>query len=250
MSVRDWSKKLIENLSPRRGTIIYLACFPKSGSTYISNLISRITQFPRGSATYVYGHNEQDIYEPALCRQKPAVIQQHTKGTGHNILILQKHGIKPVLLVRNIFDVVLSLYDHIERDDPVMPSVYIHRTYFEMDRQDRLMFLIKGALPWYFNYLASWNDASREIDCMWITYEEFFADQPKSLERIFAFNDLEIKPQHIQDVLATHDSRRDRFNVGISGRGADLPVAHKQAITDLARTWHLNEDLARKVGII
>lgn len=231
------------------GPIIFLACFPKSGSTYISNLLSLVTGIPLSTAVYYYGHNEQDIFEPALTAKTTSIIQQHAKGTGYNVYLLKKHGIRPLILVRNIYDAILSLRDHIQQESPVFPSVYVHRRYFEMNADEQLMFLLRGAVPWYLNFLMSWHDSQTEIEMFWLSYEEFFTDQVKALEKILLFYQLDFSQHQVDFVLSQIDPKKFRFNVGKSGRGSQLSRQHLHAVEELARTWKLDAQIARQIGI-
>ena len=97
---------------------IFVACFPKSGSTYVTTLLSELTGFPIVPAVQFFGQNEQDLFEPALqpFRGRSTVTQQHVKGTNNNLRLMKEYGIRPVVLVRDIFDVLLSLHDHFERE--------------------------------------------------------------------------------------------------------------------------------------
>jgi hypothetical protein len=60
---------------------IFLACFPKSGSTYLGTLLESATHRIGVKAAKDLGHNEQNIYEPELRRsvRKLSVVQQHTQ---------------------------------------------------------------------------------------------------------------------------------------------------------------------------
>ncbi len=52
------------------------------------------------------------------CLRERAVVQQHVKGTQDNVRLMKEYAIRPIVNVRNIFDVILSLQDHWERERP------------------------------------------------------------------------------------------------------------------------------------
>lgn len=245
--------KKILNLVYRKpiGTHILVACFPKSGSTYLSKSLMEISGFTRAPFVQYYGHNEQDIFRPALERvlRKNTVTQQHVKGTGYNIALLKEFKVRPVILIRNIYDVVLSVYDHIEREDHRFSAVYIHKQYFEMDRDEKIWFLINNTLPWYFSFLVSWKEASAEIDTFWTSYEELFSDQQSVLKRILDFYSLPVDAESVERSISKMKKTETRFNIGVSGRGDTLSDVQKGAILNFARIWKVTPSVMESVGI-
>ena len=67
------------------------------------------------------------------------------------------------VLLRNIFDVVVSTNDHFRNEDDRGPSVYIHPEFHRMSEDEKFDFLIANCLPWYFSFFASWRDAQKEL---------------------------------------------------------------------------------------
>ncbi len=179
----------------KRGEVIFLAVFPKSGSTYLASLLSKITGFTLRGAVQLSDHNEQDISEIRLHYQagRTAVIQQHAKGTHNNIQLLNKYGIKPVVLTRNIYDVIISNHDHFRSESDKVPMGYVHPEYWQMSQQEQLDFIITNMVPWYLNFYVSWRDAQSSIPVHWLTYETLFRDQEKAVSEIIDFYGLQGK---------------------------------------------------------
>ena len=244
--------KIIDKIAQTSSsTNILVACFPKSGSTYLTTLLSAITGFQRKMAIQFGGHNEQDIFEPALrylCLRN-SVTQQHVKGTDNNVRLLKKYNIKPVILVRNIFDVVLSIHDHIEREDHRGPVGYVHKEYFGMSKEEKLFYIIHVMLPWYFNFYMSWRESSKEMDVLWISYEELFSNQVDTVSRILSFYDIPVDHDQIQSAILAMKSKDTRLNVGIKGRGDSLPEGHKEAILNLASVWKVDKKEMEIIGL-
>lgn len=238
-----------------QGKIIFLAAFPKSGSTYISNLLSKLTGYPIQTAVQFFGHNEQDIFEIRLQSLigLNAVIQQHAKGTLNNINLLSKYHIKPIFLVRNIYDVIVSLSDHTEKEDAKYPMGYIHPEYAGMSVDEKREFIIINVVPWYLDFYLSWRDASTEVEVLWLTYENFFADQLAGLKKIVEFYELgsHYTEATMKENIASMPSSGNRLNVGKAGRGeALLSHEQKQLVVRIARRWKLTDDCLSKIGIL
>lgn len=218
---------------------IFVACFPKSGSTYLTTLMRELTGFPFNVPVQFTGPNEQDILETkfALMCEGNSVTQQHVKATRYNLSILKKHGVKPVVLVRNIYDTLVSWRDHIEQRTAGVPTGYVHKEYFTMTEEERFRYLIRVHLPWHFSFFVSWREAGPNMPVLWITYEQLFSDQVATVKRIIEYYGLTYSDDQIMAAIGRMSGKDTRLNVGKSGRGQALSEANQAAIEDLARVW-------------
>ena len=105
---------------------ILIACMPRSGSTYLSNLLAAVTGYPRHPLVYTFYRNEQDLYLPALMKALtiPTVTQQHLRATGPTLELIDIFNLRPIVLVRNLFDVVVSYFDHLHQESLLVPAAY------------------------------------------------------------------------------------------------------------------------------
>ncbi len=232
-------------------TNIYIACFPKSGSTYLSSLLSEVSGFKVSNPIQFVFHNEQDILEDKLKKMSKlnTVTQLHTKGTYDNIKLLKKYRIKPIILVRNIYDTLISCYDHIHNHDKKMPNGYIHKHFFKMNQSEKFDFLISVHLPWYFNFYISWLEASKTMDTLWVTYDDIFNNQIKTTKNILNFYNINKEDDEIKNAIEKIKNRNTRFNKGISGRGNILSTTQKNKIKDLANVWKIDNKVFKLIGI-
>ena len=78
--------------------IIIVAAAPRTGSTYLTNVLSELTGLPWARLCSGYSTNEHDLYLPALCifNKTGCVSQLHAKGTFHNAALMKAFGIKPI----------------------------------------------------------------------------------------------------------------------------------------------------------
>lgn len=232
-------------------TNIFIACFPKSGSTYLRKLLCELTGYPHVPAVQFYGHNEQDLFQPALRKfgTQNTVTQQHVKGTRNNVELMKTYGIRPIVLVRNIYDVVLSLHDHFEREGPYTPAGYVHREYGEMTFDERIEYLIRIHLPWYFNFLVSWREAASELDTLRVSYDEFFADPQEWTRRILDFYRISMAREQIGAAIAAMTEQDTRLNVGVRGRGCQFALEHRRMVQEIADAWRIDPSEMERIGI-
>ncbi len=223
------------------GRHIFLACAPKSGSTFLKNVLQSVTGFKPMFSVFAALQNEQEMDLPNLVRfgNQNTVTQQHARASEANIQMMQAFGVRPVVLVRNIFDSVASLLDF-------YTGGYVFSTYFEKDdflalsRDEKVDLLIRFVIPWYFQFVASWQKAEREgrLEMLWLTYEEMVSDKPGTVRRILDLYDVRLSEGVLEAKIADIEGEKDknRFNKGKTGRGSDvLTNAERDRITSLAR---------------
>ena len=99
------SLEQIKDIIDQSNNIFAVVSTPKSGSTFLSNVLSKSLNLPYIPLCYAYSSNEHDLYLPSLvvAASNGAVSQLHMKGTPHNVQLLNFFGIKPIVLTRNIF---------------------------------------------------------------------------------------------------------------------------------------------------
>lgn len=226
----------------RQGKSIVVACMPKSGSTFLTMVIEEITGFERAHLTYAFERNEQELYLPKLIDSyaKDTVTQQHIRATRPNLDLMNRFGIRPVILVRNIYDSVVSIRDYLLREGVEnFPSLYATENFKQLTEQNQYDFLIANAIPWYFNFFASWSDfcSAGQIDAIWAKYDDLILDWPAGIQKILAFYGLDKSQDEIAAAIEriAQDRTGTRFNKGVSGRGLEkLNEEQKAAISHFA----------------
>ena len=221
----------------------------KSGSTYLSELLRIITGHRRRSI----GGSSNDISKGTINRIafQHSVVQTHTMSTGNNVKLLQRYHFKPVVLVRNIFDVVVSLHDFVPKF-PLLHMGHLHKKYFTMDKDAQIDHLIRFCVPWFLSFYVSWREVeeSKELETHWVRYEDIFPDPTDVAVKILDFYGLSCPEERIASALKEIESVSTRKNVGTKGRGkTTLTDAHRGRIHDLARVWDLAPDYFSSIGI-
>ena len=191
--------------------IVLLACFPKSGSSYLSDQIAAQPDFERAEFTPWYGRREQEIeadrIRPWIGRN--CIAQHHVRASSYTMQLVKDFEITPVVLVRNIGDALASLADHIADEDPETPVGYFDSHIAAIDWDERLVTVAELAAPWYINFYVSWW---RAMPNAIIRYEDVVLGSKTDILTTKFGIPLEAKPE----------SEPRRFNKGITGRGAPV----------------------------
>jgi tetratricopeptide (TPR) repeat protein len=205
------------------GKHLFIACFPKSGSTLLKKVLCEATHFGEAHFVSAFGQNEQEIYLPSLLNgaRQDLVIQQHCRATGPNLHLLQAFGIRPIILVRNIFDVLLSLKEFFDGGafvDTFFPN------YRLLSEEQRYALVVDDHAPWYISFFAGWQRAvaNGQIDGFWLTYGSFIADPRATIEAILKFQGIEVDSTRVARALELLGRKHSdtRFNRGVVGRGS------------------------------
>jgi tetratricopeptide (TPR) repeat protein len=231
------------------GRHIFIACVPKSASTFLKDLLINLTGYRDLFTVYAAGQSEHEIYLPTLRESAhlDTVTQQHCRASDANIHLMQAFGIRPIVLVRNIFDSVMSLLDFYNKG--AFQTSYFRGDWANLDEETKIDLLIENVIPWYLQFVASWDLAEKQkrLEMLWLTYEELVANKPLSILKVLEFYGLGAPRRGVEQRILEIESegRKIRFNKGVTGRGkASLAERQKQQIRGLTR-YYPSTDFSR-----
>jgi hypothetical protein len=219
---------------------LVVASMPKSGSTYLQKVLVHVTGFRPYWLNTAGNDNERNLELTAIPMflAQDTVTQEHMRATRANVQWLKRMGVRPIMLVRNIFDVIVSSRDHSAGGDICGPNAHTPAAYNTWSPEDQAWFIIRMGLPWLLTFVSSWLDAQRELPVLWVSYEEIVQRTASTVARILDHAGVERKPADIQRLAAEVDLGNVRFNRGLSGRGeSELTGAQRQAVRDLAAVY-------------
>ena len=220
---------VIMRTAPR--THILLACMPKSGSTFLSRSISRMPGFRHTMIAHYSDRAEQEInFSVALRKSKYHYIaQQHVRYNARTAEAIETFQLTPVVLVRDIFDCVVSVRDHWRQESYRTPTAFVSKDHLEMDDAELDRMIVQMVIPWYINFYVSWTRCDKAL---WLRYEDVIVDPAAAIRRILDAAGREIDDESIQAALESSNPGKERKNVGKPGRGAMLPEAQKRVIRE------------------
>lgn len=213
----------------RRRNQILLACMPKSGSTFLSNLVGRIDGFRKTRLTAAYDRIEQEIDPRAALRRArhSYIAQHHVKYNENTAYVVDTFDITPVVLVRNIFDCVVSLRDHLRRESVDMPMALFEESHLGLSDGELEDMIVALAMPWYIDFYVSW---CRRRDALWLTYEDVKENTYHAVQMVLNHAGRPASSQEVEASLKLASASTDRLNKGISGRGTELSERNKDTI--------------------
>lgn len=227
-----------------RGRRISIACFPKSGSTFITKSLARYCDFP--TAVIATTAEVQEISHERLKKADslhPSFITQtHFHPTKHNLRMLKQYGMDSVFIYRNIFDCIVSLRDMYEERVEFGKGIwegsftsqwgYYNPNFNEMNQEEQFDYMIEGALSWYLLCFATWSKKINDegYPAIVLSYEEFFSDVDKNFYELVDSLGLYDAEKASNFSLPKKESGAEgvRFNVGKVGRGRELLTKTQQ----------------------
>jgi sulfotransferase family protein len=205
------------------GRHLFIACVPKSASTFLKNLLVKLTGYRDLFTVYAAGQSEHEIYLPTLREfaDVDTVTQQHCRASDANVHLMQAFGIRPLVLVRNVFDSVMSLLDFYNHG--AFQTSFFRADWLVLDEETKIDLLIENVIPWYFQFVASWDLAEKQkrLEVYWLSYEDLVSDKTSSVLKVLEFYGLGASRRGVEQRISEieSDERKIRFNKGVAGRG-------------------------------
>ena len=201
---------------------------PRTGSTFLTEALCELTGFKRVELTDAFVENEQELDVPRLldAYSYGSVTQQHVCANARTVALMRDFGIRPVVLVRNLYDVVVSIRDFLLTEGcGKWPTFFTTDERFRrLDEAQQYEQIVELGLPWYFDFFVSWSDVAGggALETLWLTYEDAKADWQGTLRRIADFYGLTADAAAIETAVERVETRASslRLNKGVAGRGA------------------------------
>ena len=228
------------------GPYVFVACMPRTGSTFLTETLCELTGFKRVELTDAYAENEQELDVPRLLDawSYGSVTQQHVRANGRTVGLMRDFSIRPVVLVRDVFDVVVSIRDFLLAEGcGKWPTFFTTDERFRaLDEAAQYEQIVELGLPWYFDFFVSWSGVARDgtLETLWLTYESATADWAGAVRRITEFYGLDGSDASVEAALARTTARASslRLNAGVPGRGQTvLDPALRNRIRGYARFY-------------
>ncbi|MBA5778534.1 sulfotransferase domain-containing protein [Stappia sp. F7233] len=210
----------VAKLSPLKRSHILLACMPKSGSSFLADAISRLPGMRQTSLSLSSRHREQELDLHILARKanRNYVAQQHIKYSEETGRLLSKFDIRPIVLTRNLFDIIPSIRDHVRNESSEMPMAWLDPACANYNDAELECLIADLVMPWYVNFYVSWQHCP---NALWVTYDQVRTDPEGVLKEISEFSGINAGAS-IEQAVAAAKAERRRFNVGASGRGENI----------------------------
>jgi len=219
----------------RMRPILFLSFAPKAAGTFFrqaamealgNGALIRFTQAQGGRDGTPYLPN----FLSALLDDKRSgfVGHLHMQALPANRNFIEMFGLKPVIMVRDIPDMLASYWDMLETDAVARAdglNCLIPQDFVSLSRAEKADFMIDIVAPWYASYFATWKDycdQSPQTVCV-LRYAEFSEDPAGTLYRAIHHAGFQTPRVRCEGAIQKVWGERDnfRFNKGVGGRGRE-----------------------------
>ena len=251
-----------QEVAKSKGPNIYVACMPKSGSSFFSNSIkigldyhSALTTTSRIRHPSYFGINPraQEICELAIIKKilyyDNIVAQHHTKASPYTANILSAYNFQIIVLTRNLFDLIISADEMLQDYDMTNPAKHsfnlLPLKFSSMEPQIRYELLAKTLGVWCIEFYLSWQRQKKiGTKFLEINYDTEIAldnwDKKLLAKKVAKF--LKLSPSQTEKLkqaftTKNFDKERARFNRGKTDQGKKISAKTKKFLIDYAEMF-------------
>ena len=201
---------------PPGGTrTIFVAGYPKSGTTWVENFISHIPGYnPRalyGDREVLRHHNLPEDAFVKIPKFGYSAIKTHVTPDAKNIDILIRSGVRKVLVMyRDPRDIVVSNYYHILKNNPWIPSDPFYANYSVMSKEEGISHALGMTLDDYIAWVSGWKAVAhdrQDIDCLFLKYEDLRNDPEEAFRGILEFFDVKLNNSQLNTVILASNKK-------------------------------------------
>lgn len=189
-----------------RQKVLFIAGLPKSGTTWLENMLSSFQGFGNLLIPDVAkfelatgGSHNYDLPRDMFSRFKNMLVvtKMHVPGSEHNVEVLRKAGVKYVIMYRDLRDVAVSHYYYVKQTPwhPVYPF------YRKFNLEQALKYFADNALNDFAGWIRLW-DKNRDIRMsIVITYEQLLTDTFAAVTKVAKHFELDSSSATISKIV-------------------------------------------------
>jgi hypothetical protein len=216
-----------------RRPVLFFAFAPKAAGTFLRTAAIEATGGQLVRIAHALGGREAQPYLPLFLQYYlggvcdcALVAHAHIQALAGNRHFLEVFGIRPIIMLRPLADMLASYQDMLEavpesRADGL--NCVIPDAFGDFSPAQKSDFMIDIIAPWYVSYFATWIDYTQQRPdqvCV-LHYADFLGDPVSVLENALAHAGL-ARPRAVCERALSRSWRERgalRFNRGVSGRG-------------------------------
>jgi Sulfotransferase domain len=227
---------------------VFVSSVPKSGTWLLREILHEMTGLQA---------HEPDIGSSAPNYEDEKLIEfpvdtffsWHSILTQKTALVLKNDQTRNIFLIRNVYDVLLSMYNHLSRDvDAAIGRSIVGSDYFEGKSFEQCMTLM---IAGFTSSHLTWMGASqliKQIDSilayveseqgLLIDYEQLTTKKHHTIKEIQNYLGLHLSGYHIKNILNKTDKDVMRERLKKEGSDAHVTLSHHALSRDIYMPYH------------
>jgi hypothetical protein len=222
----------LKRIGAQRKAVVFVFP-PKAAGTFLRTAAIAACDGQLLRIVHAQGGRDAQPYLPLLVdyftgglTPKTLVAHIHMQALAANCHILEAFGIRPIIMLRSIPDMLASYWDMLDTDARARQdglNCSIPENFLDLPREVKADFCIDMLAPWYAGFYATWLDyAAREPKTVLLLHYAQMRDDPAgTLERALTHAGIEVSQERCGQATEEAWSERHslRFNKGEAGRG-------------------------------
>jgi len=206
-----------------KNNILFIAGFPKSGTTWLENMLSFIPGYtsiiPLSATKYEMKNKsslEFDLPEDTFKRLENGlyILKMHLYGSRHNRRLLKKEKIKYCVMLRDIRDAAVSHYFYVRRT-PWHPE---HPDYKNLNIKEGLNYFCKTRITEWVNWMNTWIVERDKKESLLVKYEDLLQNTFGLFKNIIKHFDIQISDKRIKKIIRLNKFSRLKNKENLSRR--------------------------------
>lgn len=224
---------MIQKFNSELTSGVLLASVPQSASTHTADKLSTIGNMRVENIARTmdpYGVREQDFdikkLEGALRLNKNSsfIARQHMVCTNLILRLIKRKFLVPLVLTRNLPDVLVSLVDQHSLPNLDKDKVLFPKTLVSYDIESKCDYFIHFEIPWHLKFFTSWLRYD-EFSKVWLRFEDFKENNQAYFDNITSILEIEkidVESLHPRAIVSDDVTSKIRINRGMKGRGRKI----------------------------
>lgn len=239
----------------KKGRNLIFPAYPKSGTTYFGQLLREYSNFDIRFLKYYSGFAEHQIYVPYVINNycKNTITFDGIMANEGQLNVIKKFELEVVAVhVRNIYDWLISVRDHMKQQTPRFTMFYANQDVLNFSDEQLHDFLVDMAAPWAIQFYAIWDRAKRngDVDFVWSTYEDLTSNKHEHIQMILERLNLKINDDLIIELDDKLKEKKVYTNKNVGKKGRGIELLNAEQINKINRLTHYYPDVDfSRIGI-
>lgn len=200
---QGWLYSHKNHLNKNMPNLIFIAGLPKSGTTWLAQLLQEI---PSYQPAYVYDPDECNLMHK-VCKDNftylPShghyVMKLHAEYSNDAIQTFNLFNIKPIIMYRDLRDQCVSRYFHVLND----PLHRDNNLYHSLLKEEAMSHNIQITIDYYMTWVENWRtEMKRQPERFYeVKYETLHVNPAETLSGILNFFEIMISSNEIEQIV-------------------------------------------------
>lgn len=213
---------------------VVLAFAPKAAGTFLRSALIVAIAGQLVRTVYAQGGRDAQFYLPTFVdyflggvTPNTLVTHVHMQALPGNCNLIEALGLKPVIMLRSVPDMLASFIDMLSTDQAALKeglNCHVPDEFAEWEPSVRAEYMIDMVAPWYASYYATWRGfvVAEPDRTLVLRYSDFIDSPQLTMQAILNHSGVPCHPMRCAQALQSvwNGRGQHRFNKGVVGRGA------------------------------